>query len=56
MQDVDILNVLLKLFYYQYQHPWMKLSPARGTLDKVSKAIIGLIGLTFVVGMPLISL
>merc|ERR1739838_595699 len=50
-----VFGLLLKFLYYQFQHPWMTLSLARDCMGKVSKAIISLLGLTFVIGIPLIA-
>ena len=50
-----VFGLLLKFMYYQFQHPWMALSLARDCMGKVSKAIISLLGLCFVIGIPLIA-
>ena len=50
-----VFGLLLKFMYYQFQHPWMVLSLARDCMGKVSKAIISLLGLSFVIGIPIIA-
>merc|ERR1712051_1161102 len=50
-----IVGLLLKLFYYQFQHPWMTLSDARDCMSKVSKEILFLLAVGIVVGIPYIA-
>ena len=50
-----VFGLLLKFLYYQFQHPWMTLSLAREGMGKVSNAIICLIGVCTVVGVPIIA-
>ena len=50
-----VFGLLLKFLYYQFQHPWMTLSLARDCMGKVSKAIICLLGVCTVVGIPIIA-
>ena len=50
-----IVGLLLKLFYYQFQHPWMTLSDARNCMSKVSKGILFLLAVGIVVGIPYIA-
>ena len=49
------VGLLLKLFYYQFQHPWMTLSDARDCMSKVSKEILFLLAVGIVVGIPYIA-
>ena len=50
-----IVGLLLKLFYYQYQHPWMTLSDARDCMSKVSKGILFLLAVGIAVGIPCLA-
>jgi hypothetical protein len=50
-----VLGLLLKFTYYTYQHPWRKLSLAHYCLEKTSKTLILFLGISFIVGMPLIG-
>ena len=48
-----IFGLILKLFYYQYQHPWTQLSKAYKCMGNVSKAVIGVIVIVIMIAMPL---
>ena len=50
-----VLGLLLKFAYYTYQHPWRKLSLAYYCLEKTSKALTLFLGMSLIVGMPLIG-
>ena len=51
-----IVGLLLKFFYYQFQHPWMTLSDARDCMSKVSKVILSLLAVGIVVGILYIAI
>ena len=51
----QVLGLLMKLMYYQYQHSWMKLSPARQCMGKVSFAIILILVISIAIGIPIIA-
>ena len=40
---VHLLALILKLFYYKFQHPWMSLSKAIKSLNKIVYAVLGVI-------------
>ena len=50
-----IVGLLFKLFYYQFQHPWMTLSEARDCMSKVSKGILFLLAVGIAVGIPCLA-
>ena len=53
--STHIFGLILKLFYYQYQHPWTQLSKAYKCMGNVSKAVIGVIVIVIMIAMPLIG-
>ena len=50
-----LLGLILKAFFYRYQHPWMSLSRAYKGMGLILNMILILLGLMIVISMPLIG-